>query len=57
MTIRRWITLASAAAMIAGVGACKDNTGGSSVGTKTAPRPRAVAARRCRARARMQAPT
>ena len=35
MTIRRWITLASAAAMIAGVGACKDNTGGSSVGTKT----------------------
>jgi len=35
MTIRRWITLASAAAMIAGVGACKDNTGGSSAGTKT----------------------
>jgi hypothetical protein len=35
MTIRRWITLASAAAMIAGVGACKDNTGGSAVGTKT----------------------
>jgi len=35
MTIRRWITLASAAAMIAGVGACKDNTGGSTAGTKT----------------------
>ena len=35
MTIRRWITFASAAAMIAGIGACKDNTGGSSAGTKT----------------------
>jgi len=35
MTIRRWITFASAAAMIAGIGACKDNTGGSAAGTKT----------------------
>jgi hypothetical protein len=39
MTIRRWITLASAAAMIAGVGACKDNTGGSSAGTRTSSEP------------------
>jgi hypothetical protein len=39
MTMRRWITLASAAAMIAGVGACKDNTGGSSAGTRTSSEP------------------
>ena len=30
MTLRKWITFASAAAMLAGVGACKDTGGGSS---------------------------
>jgi hypothetical protein len=35
MTLRRWITFASAAAMIAGVSACKDSGGGSSVGGRT----------------------
>ena len=29
MTMRRWITLVSAAALLAGVGACNDNKGGS----------------------------
>lgn len=28
MKLNKWITFASAAAMLAGVGACKDNTGG-----------------------------
>jgi hypothetical protein len=37
MTLRKWITFASAAAMLAGVGACKDSGGGSSAGTKTSP--------------------
>jgi hypothetical protein len=32
MTLRKWITFASAAAMLASVGACKDTGGG---GTKT----------------------
>jgi hypothetical protein len=37
MTLRKWITFASAAAVLAGVGACKDSGGGSSVGTRTSP--------------------
>jgi hypothetical protein len=37
MTLRKWITFASAAAMIAGVGACKDTGGGSATGTKATP--------------------
>jgi hypothetical protein len=39
MTTRRWIAFASAAAMIAGVGACKDNTGGSAAGTRPSAEP------------------
>jgi len=35
MTLRKWITLASAAAMLAGVGACKDSGGGA--GTRASP--------------------
>jgi hypothetical protein len=35
MTLRKWMTFASAAAMLAGVGACKDSGGGSSTGTRT----------------------
>ena len=36
MTLGKWITFASAAAMLASVGACKDTGGGSSA-TKTSP--------------------
>jgi len=35
MTIRRWVTFAAAAAMLAGVSACKDSGGGSGVGNRT----------------------
>ena len=35
MTLRKWITFASAAAMLAGVGACKDSGGGA--GTRASP--------------------
>jgi len=35
MTLRKWIAFASAAALIAGIGACNDNKGGSSAGTRT----------------------
>jgi hypothetical protein len=37
MTMRRWITFASAAALLAGASACNDNKGGSSAGTRTSP--------------------
>ncbi len=33
MTIRKWLTFASAAALLAGVGACKDNTGSRGTGS------------------------
>jgi|SRR5690242_17857542 hypothetical protein len=35
MKLNKWITFASAAAMLAGVGACKDNTGGRAGSTTT----------------------
>ena len=38
MTLRKWIAFGSAAAMLAGVGACKDTGGGSSAGTSPAGR-------------------
>ncbi len=37
MTIRRWLTVASAAGLLAGVGACKDNTGAPRGSDSTTP--------------------